>query len=222
MTCAMLAAPFGAFVAGIRRQWLFFVELDDPKGASTAVRNVLIRSVREQQEHVARSMPSPPSSSSSSQTPESTVSADWTIPEASNNASSSLMQPEQVMAPAPTTPSGILSFFLTSILEARPTYPHTEPIKKPAEISKQSTTTRSGTWDAIRAANARTQGKESSWDALRQGHERVRVQGEMEQATQPASSLKDDRAIAQEQFDALLEAERRRGQSDQTSRETWS
>lgn len=65
-------------------------------------------------------------------------------------------------------------------------------------------------WDEIRAANARNAGRSSSWDALRQGHERSQIAGSSDAAS---FSAENDRAREQAQFDAMLEAERRKAQT---------
>ncbi|KIJ68348.1 hypothetical protein HYDPIDRAFT_165217 [Hydnomerulius pinastri MD-312] len=69
-------------------------------------------------------------------------------------------------------------------------------------------------WEEIRVANARNVGKQSSWDALRQRQERSKLP----KATSPTREVTtpdgaDERAAAQASFDALLEAERRKGQT---------
>jgi len=64
-------------------------------------------------------------------------------------------------------------------------------------------------WDEIRKANARNSARNSSWDALRQNHERDRVAG----INEGSYFTESDRAREQARFDAMLEAERRRGSS---------
>lgn len=68
-------------------------------------------------------------------------------------------------------------------------------------------------WDEIRAANSRSAGQ-SSWDTIRQRHERIRLpdSGPPSGDSSPITEA-DERPAAQAKFDALLEAERRRGQS---------
>lgn len=67
-------------------------------------------------------------------------------------------------------------------------------------------------WEEIRAANARSAGYVSSWDAIRQRYERNRMPSSTSsQSNGPPSSATDDRAAEQAKFDAILEAERRRG-----------
>jgi hypothetical protein len=69
-------------------------------------------------------------------------------------------------------------------------------------------------WEEIRAANARSVGYASSWDAIRQRHERNRLPNSTSSPrNDPPSSGMDDRTAEQAKFDAILEAERRRGQS---------
>ncbi|KAG2044746.1 hypothetical protein BDR03DRAFT_937151 [Suillus americanus] len=69
-------------------------------------------------------------------------------------------------------------------------------------------------WEEIRAANARSSGYASSWDTIRQRHERDRLPNSTSSPTNdPPSPGMDDRAAEQAKFDAILEAERRRGQS---------
>ncbi|KAG1761920.1 hypothetical protein EDD22DRAFT_894044 [Suillus occidentalis] len=69
-------------------------------------------------------------------------------------------------------------------------------------------------WEEIRAANARSVGYVSSWDAIRQRHERNRLPNSTSSpGNDPPSSGMDDRTAEQAKFDAILEAERRRGQS---------
>jgi hypothetical protein len=66
-------------------------------------------------------------------------------------------------------------------------------------------------WEEIRAANARSAGYVSSWDTIRQRHERNRLPDSTSSPTNdPPLS---DRTAEQAKFDAILEAERRRGQS---------
>ncbi|KAI6005286.1 hypothetical protein F5J12DRAFT_835947 [Pisolithus orientalis] len=66
-------------------------------------------------------------------------------------------------------------------------------------------------WDEIRAANARNISQQSTWDAIRQRQERSRIP--VPSAYDGQSTDKpDDRATAQARFEAMLEAERRRGQ----------
>ncbi|KAH7883660.1 hypothetical protein F5I97DRAFT_1831345 [Phlebopus sp. FC_14] len=68
-------------------------------------------------------------------------------------------------------------------------------------------------WEEIRAANARNVGHQSSWDVIRQLHERGKLPPPSSRAAVPQSRDVDDRAAEQARFDAILEAERRRGQS---------
>ncbi|KAG0708957.1 hypothetical protein DFH29DRAFT_842741 [Suillus ampliporus] len=69
-------------------------------------------------------------------------------------------------------------------------------------------------WEEIRAANARSSGYVSSWDTIRQRHERNRLPNSTSsQSNDPPLSATDDRAAEQAKFDTILEAERRRGQS---------
>ncbi|KAG1881766.1 hypothetical protein C8R48DRAFT_682144 [Suillus tomentosus] len=69
-------------------------------------------------------------------------------------------------------------------------------------------------WEEIRAANARSAGYVSSWDTIRQRHERNRLPYPTSSpSNDPPSSGMDDRTAEQAKFDAMLEAERRRGQS---------
>jgi hypothetical protein len=69
-------------------------------------------------------------------------------------------------------------------------------------------------WEEIRAANARSVGYVSSWDAIRQRHERSRLPNSTSSpSNDPPSYGMDDRTAEQAKFDAILEAERRRGQS---------
>ncbi|KAG2159958.1 uncharacterized protein EDB93DRAFT_30480 [Suillus bovinus] len=69
-------------------------------------------------------------------------------------------------------------------------------------------------WEEIRAANARSAGYVSSWDTIRQRHERNRLpHSTSSPSSDPPSSGMDDRATEQAKFDAILEAERKRGQS---------
>ncbi|KAG2118428.1 hypothetical protein DEU56DRAFT_747713 [Suillus clintonianus] len=67
-------------------------------------------------------------------------------------------------------------------------------------------------WEEIRAANARSAGYVSSWDTIRQRHERNRLP---DSTSSPPSNNPgiDERTTEQAKFDAILEAERRRGQS---------
>lgn len=67
-------------------------------------------------------------------------------------------------------------------------------------------------WDEIRAANLRSVGQ-SSWDTIRQRHERSRLPDSSAPPSDSSSITEaDERAAAQAKFDALLEAERCRGQ----------
>ncbi|KAG2366630.1 hypothetical protein BDR07DRAFT_1606825 [Suillus spraguei] len=69
-------------------------------------------------------------------------------------------------------------------------------------------------WEEIRAANARSSGYVSSWDTIRQRHERNRLPNSTSSpSNDPPSFGMDDRTAEQAKFDAILEAERRRGQS---------
>lgn len=65
-------------------------------------------------------------------------------------------------------------------------------------------------WDEIRAANSRST-SQSSWDTIRQRHERDRLFSTSNDSSSTTSTEAHERAAAQAQFDALLEAERRRG-----------
>ncbi|KAG8219886.1 hypothetical protein J3R82DRAFT_865 [Butyriboletus roseoflavus] len=67
-------------------------------------------------------------------------------------------------------------------------------------------------WDEIRAANLRCAGQ-SSWDTIRQHHERSRLPDSSTPSDSSSITEADERAAAQVTFDALLEAERRRGRS---------
>lgn len=69
-------------------------------------------------------------------------------------------------------------------------------------------------WEEIRAANARSAGYVSSWDTIRQRHERNRLPYPTSSPSNdtPSSGM-DDRTVEQAKFDAMLEAERRKGQS---------
>ncbi|EGO03506.1 hypothetical protein SERLA73DRAFT_175014 [Serpula lacrymans var. lacrymans S7.3] len=60
-------------------------------------------------------------------------------------------------------------------------------------------------WNEIRAANARAAGQQSSWDAIRQKHERNRL------PNSSSNTVVDERALEQAKFDAMIEAERRKG-----------
>ncbi|KAG1755188.1 uncharacterized protein EDB91DRAFT_1233942 [Suillus paluster] len=69
-------------------------------------------------------------------------------------------------------------------------------------------------WEEIRAVNARSSGYVSSWDTIRQRHERNRLPNSTSsQSHDLPPSASDDRAAEQAKFDAILEAERSRGQS---------
>jgi hypothetical protein len=82
-------------------------------------------------------------------------------------------------------------------------------LTSPESATATATNSPLNRWDEIRKANARGSAQNSSWDALRQNHERNRVAG-----TNEASSFTEsDRAQEQANFDAMLEAERRRGSS---------
>ncbi|KIJ21662.1 hypothetical protein PAXINDRAFT_123688 [Paxillus involutus ATCC 200175] len=69
-------------------------------------------------------------------------------------------------------------------------------------------------WEEIRNVNARNVAHQSSWDAVRQRHERTKLPNSKSSPGDgiPTSEA-DQRAAAQARFDALLEAERRSGQS---------
>lgn len=68
-------------------------------------------------------------------------------------------------------------------------------------------------WDDIRAVNSRNTGQ-SSWDTIRQRYERSRLPASNAPPSDSSSATEvDERTAAQAKFDALLEAERRRGQS---------
>ena len=72
-------------------------------------------------------------------------------------------------------------------------------------------------WEEIRAANARSAGYVSSWDTIRQRYERHQSPSSMSsQSNGSPSSDTDDRAIEQAKFDAILDAERRRGHEGDT------
>jgi len=78
------------------------------------------------------------------------------------------------------------------------------PVPNPPAPNNQSKS--ASRWEEIRAANARS-ASQSSWDALRQSHERGRMKG-AEGEDRPSEEM--DRTQEQAQFDALLEAERKR------------
>jgi len=70
-------------------------------------------------------------------------------------------------------------------------------------------------WEEIRAVNARPAGYVSSWDTIRQRYERNKLPSSTSsQSNGPPSSATDDRATEQARFDAILEAERRKGRSE--------
>lgn len=66
-------------------------------------------------------------------------------------------------------------------------------------------------WDEIRAANARSIGQQSTWDAIRQRQERSRIPVPSPNNGQ-STDEREDRTTAQARFEAMLEAERHRGQ----------
>ncbi|KAI6136718.1 hypothetical protein F5141DRAFT_1209029 [Pisolithus sp. B1] len=66
-------------------------------------------------------------------------------------------------------------------------------------------------WDEIRAANARNIGQQSTWDAIRQRQERSRIPVSSPNNDQ-STEEREDRAAAQARFEAMLEAERHRGE----------
>jgi len=86
-----------------------------------------------------------------------------------------------------------------------------------AEAVPQPITTNptSSRWGQIRAANSNT-GRLSSWDTIRQAHEHNRVQSSSSSGSQQHEALdferkeESTRALDEAQFDAMLEAERRR------------
>ncbi|KZP31245.1 hypothetical protein FIBSPDRAFT_1037698 [Athelia psychrophila] len=65
-------------------------------------------------------------------------------------------------------------------------------------------------WEDIRVANARKSKRSSSWDALREGHERS---ADVASADDAPFTADNDRAREQAQFDAMLDAERRKSQN---------
>lgn len=77
--------------------------------------------------------------------------------------------------------------------------------------SQEPAVRQKSTWDAIREANARNNGRRSSWDELRQRHERQRTAGRVQQ--NESAEDEDPRAQAQAEFDAILEAERKVAQA---------
>lgn len=84
----------------------------------------------------------------------------------------------------------------------------------PPDAASPQATQPQNRWEEIRAANARSVGYASSWDAIRQRHERNRLPNSTSSPrNDPPSSGVDDRTAEQAKFDAILEAERRRGQS---------
>ena len=80
-------------------------------------------------------------------------------------------------------------------------------------MSRQDPVRRRSRWDEIRAVNSRST-SQSSWDTIRQRHERSRLPDSSISASDNSVITEaQERAAAQAKFDALLEAERRRGQS---------
>ncbi|EIW64380.1 uncharacterized protein TRAVEDRAFT_158572 [Trametes versicolor FP-101664 SS1] len=80
-----------------------------------------------------------------------------------------------------------------------------------SNASQEPAVRQKSTWDAIREANARNNGRRSSWDELRQRHERQRTAGRVQQ--NESAEDEDPRAQAQAEFDAILEAERKVAQA---------
>ncbi|KAF8560440.1 hypothetical protein OG21DRAFT_1480249 [Imleria badia] len=81
------------------------------------------------------------------------------------------------------------------------------------DVSRSDPTRLRTRWDEVRAANSRNAGQ-SSWDTIRQRHERNRLPDPNGPPidSSPITEV-DEGAAAQAKFDALLEGERRRGQS---------
>jgi len=80
------------------------------------------------------------------------------------------------------------------------------------DVSRSDPTQVRTRWNEIRAANSRSAGQ-SSWDTIRQRHERSRLPDPTGAPPSDRSPEADERGAARAKFDALLEAERRRGQS---------
>jgi len=83
-------------------------------------------------------------------------------------------------------------------------------VSKPAEASHASPASK---WEDIRNANARNVGRQTSWDVLRQRHERSKLPNSTSPPDGSPAGNTDERTAAQARFDALLEAERRKGKS---------
>ncbi|KAH0838379.1 hypothetical protein J3R83DRAFT_6662 [Lanmaoa asiatica] len=82
-----------------------------------------------------------------------------------------------------------------------------------SDISRSDPTRLRTKWNEIRAANSRS-ADQSSWDTIRQRYERSRLPDSSAPPSDRCPTTEaDQRAAAQAEFDALLEAERRRGQS---------
>ncbi|KAF9240864.1 hypothetical protein BU15DRAFT_73719 [Melanogaster broomeanus] len=80
-------------------------------------------------------------------------------------------------------------------------------------VSKPPETSPASKWEDIRNANARNVGRQTSWDVLRQRHERSKLPNSTSSPDGSPAGNTDERTAAQARFDALLEAERRKGKS---------
>ncbi|KAJ8521420.1 hypothetical protein ONZ45_g1853 [Pleurotus djamor] len=85
--------------------------------------------------------------------------------------------------------------------------------RPPVITTPRSTQTR---WDAIRAANSQA-AQQSSWEAIRQKHGKANINGTQKPAEthddRPNADADDERRQEQARFDAMLDAERKLGQS---------
>ncbi|KAH7911950.1 hypothetical protein BJ138DRAFT_855593 [Hygrophoropsis aurantiaca] len=69
----------------------------------------------------------------------------------------------------------------------------------------------SSRWEEIRELNKRNAGQQSSWDTIRQQHERRNLSAMAAQRESGTKDPQDERALDQAKFDAMVEAERRNG-----------